>query len=240
MSLAVEALPVSSLSDLDLATRIAQGDRGAFTTVMRRHNRLLCRTARAILRDDADAEDALQDAYLKAYAKIGTFSGESRLSTWLVRIVVNEALGRLRQRKRGQAVVAFAPSRERPSESEEDMLPGRPEDTPENMTLRAEMRKLIERSVDDLPVAFRTVFILRDVEEMTVDETALALQIPSATVRTRLFRAKSLLRESLAREMDLNVDALFEFAGARCDRIVGNVLKKLESGTTPPALRNLT
>jgi RNA polymerase sigma-70 factor, ECF subfamily len=232
MALAVEPLPLSSLSDLELAARIAQGDRGAFTTVMRRHNQLLYRTARAILRDDTDAEDALQDAYLKAYAKIGTFSGDSRLSTWLVRIVVNEALGRLRQRKRDQTVVPFSQSRERPSESEEDMEPGRPEETPENMTLRAEMRKLLERSIDELPVAFRTVFILREVEEMTVEETAVALEIPSGTVRTRLFRAKSLLRQSLAREMELDLDALFEFAGARCDRIVDNVLKKLGSGTT--------
>jgi len=232
MSLAVEPLPLSSLSDLELATRIARGDRGAFTTVMRRHNRVLFRTARAILRDDADAEDAVQDAYLRAYARIGTFAGSSRLSTWLVRIVVNEALVRLRQRKRDQTVVPFSPSRLRPSESEEDMAPGRPEETPENMTLRAEMRKLLERSIDELPVDFRTVFILREVEEMTVEETALALEIPSSTVRTRLFRAKSLLRESLAREMELNLDALFEFAGARCDRIVDNVLKKLGSGAT--------
>jgi RNA polymerase sigma-70 factor (ECF subfamily) len=232
MALAVEPLPLSSLSDLALATRIAQGDRGAFTTVMRRHNQLLYRTARAILRDDADAEDALQDAYLKAYARIGTFSGDARLSTWLVRIVVNEALGRLRQRKRDQTVVPFSPSRERPSESEEDMVPGRHEETPENMTLRAEMRKLLERSIDELPVAFRTVFILREVEEMTVEETALALQIPSGTVRTRLFRAMSLLRESLAREMELSLDGWFEFAGARCDRIVARVLKELESART--------
>ena len=232
MALAVEPLPLSGLSDRELAARIARGDRGAFTIVMRRHNRLLYRTARAILRDDTDAEDALQDAYLKAYAGIGTFAGDSRLSTWLVRIVVNEALGRLRQRKRDQTVVPFSPSRERPSESEEDMVPGRPEETPENMTLRAEMRRLLERSIDELPVAFRTVFILREVEEMTVEEIALALQIPSGTVRTRLFRAKSLLRQSLAREMELNLDALFEFAGARCDRIVDNVLKKLGSGTT--------
>ncbi len=232
MSLAVEPLPLSSLSDLELATRIARGDRGAFTTVMRRHNRVLFRTARAILRDDADAEDAVQDAYLRAHARIGTFAGNSRLSTWLVRIVVNEALVRLRQRKRDQTVVPFSPSRLRPSESEEDMAPGRPEETPENMTLRAEMRKLLERSIDELPVDFRTVFILREVEEMTVEETALALEIPSSTVRTRLFRAKSLLRESLAREMELNLDALFEFAGARCDRIVDNVLKKLGSGAT--------
>ena len=106
-------------------------------------------------------------------------------------------------------------------------MPGRPEETPENMAFRAQLRKLIERRIDELPVAFRTVFILREVEELTVEETALALQIPDGTVRTRLFRAKRLLRESLAREMELDVDSLFEFAGARCDRIVGNVLKKL-------------
>jgi RNA polymerase sigma-70 factor (ECF subfamily) len=227
MTLAAKPLPLSGIGDLDLASRIARGDRGAFAAVMRRHNRLLYRTARAILRDDADAEDVLQDAYLKAYAKIATFSGESRLSTWLVRIVVNEALGRLRQRKRDRTVVPFAPIDDRRSESEEDRMPGRPEETPENMAFRAQLRKLIERRIDELPVAFRTVFILREVEELTVEETALALQIPDGTVRTRLFRAKSLLRESLAREMELDVDSLFEFAGARCDRIVDNVLKRL-------------
>jgi RNA polymerase sigma-70 factor, ECF subfamily len=227
MTAALELLSESSLSDVELAARVCRGERSAFTVLMRRHNRLLYRTARAILRDDADAEDVLQDAYLNAYSKMSTFSGESRLSTWLVRIVVNEALGRLRQRKRDQAVVPFAPIHDRRSESEEDRMPGRPEDTPENMAFRAQMRKLIERRIDELPVAFRTVFILREVEELTVEETALALQIPGGTVRTRLFRAKSLLRESLAREMELDVDSLFEFAGARCDRIVDNVLKQL-------------
>jgi RNA polymerase sigma-70 factor (ECF subfamily) len=186
---------------------------------MRRHNRTLFRTARAILRDDAEAEDALQEAYLQAYRALGTFRGDARLSTWLVRIVANEALGRLRKRTRRGDVLPLSPVEEIPEM--------RTEDGPEGAAQRAEMRRLLEKRIDALPEAYRAVFVLRALEELSVEETAAALGIPEATVRTRFFRARSQLREALSREIDLAYDDAFSFAGVRCDRVVAQVLARL-------------
>ncbi|HVC11201.1 MAG TPA: RNA polymerase sigma factor [Burkholderiales bacterium] len=195
----------------------------AFAQIMRRHNRRLFRTARAILRDDAEAEDALQEAYVQAYRALPGFRGEAQLSTWLVRIVANEALGRLRKRRRGAEVIALG-TEEGWAERQMDQS-----DTaqPERAVERAQSLRLIEAKIDDLPDAFRAVFVLRAVEELSVEETAEALDIPAATVRTRYFRARALLRETLARELDLALQDAFGFAGARCDRIVAHVLARI-------------
>ncbi|HET6492028.1 MAG TPA: RNA polymerase sigma factor [Burkholderiales bacterium] len=222
------ALSISNcaeLSDPELARRIAGGDNPAFEVLMRRHNRALFRTARAILRDDAEAEDALQEAYFKAYRTIGGFRGEARLSTWLGRIVANEALMRLRKRTRRSEIVPL-----HSSATDEDL--NQISDTtmhqgPEISAQRAEMRKLIETQIDALPEAYRPVFMLRAVEEFSVEETADILQIPAATVRSRFFRARSLLREALAREIDVACDDAFAFAGERCDRIVAGVMARI-------------
>jgi RNA polymerase sigma-70 factor (ECF subfamily) len=181
--------------------------------------------ARAILKDDGEAEDALQDAYLDAYRHISTFRGASTLSTWLMRIVINQALMRVRRQKRDRVVVSF-----------DDEAGGRPEppagpaESPTEALRRAEIRRLLEQRIDQLPAAFRMVFVMREVEDMTVDETAACLGIPAATVRTRLFRARALLRESLARDLDMAAADIFAFAGARCDRIVHAVFARLEDG----------
>jgi RNA polymerase sigma-70 factor (ECF subfamily) len=222
------ALSISNcaeLSDPELARRIAGGDNPAFEVLMRRHNRALFRTARAILRDDAEAEDALQEAYFKAYRTIGGFRGEARLSTWLGRIVANEALMRLRKRTRRSEIVPL-----HSSATDEDL--NQISDTtmhqgPEISAQRAEMRKLIETQIDALPEVYRPVFMLRAVEEFSVEETADILQIPAATVRSRFFRARSLLREALAREIDVACDDAFAFAGERCDRIVAGVMARI-------------
>ena len=190
---------------------------------MRRYNTRLFRAARAILKDDAEAEDAVQDAYLDAYRHIGEFRGGSQLGTWLVRIAVNHALMRLRKQKRDRVVVPFAAEAAR--EDRRDLDPEDSTAEPASTTLlRAEVRRMLERRLDELPVAFRTVFILREVEEMSVEETAEALGIPPATVRTRLFRARALLRSALARDLDVATGDVFGFAGSRCDRIVAAVL----------------
>jgi RNA polymerase sigma-70 factor (ECF subfamily) len=188
---------------------------------MRRHNRTLFRTARAILRDDAEAEDAVQEAYLQAYRALGTFRGDARLSTWLVRIVANEALGRLRKRTRRADVLPLIPVEEIPAM--------RTEDGPEGAAQRAQMRRLLEERIDALPDAYRAVFVLRALEELSVEETAAALGIAQATVRTRFFRARSQLREALSREIDLAYDDAFSFAGERCDRVVARVLARLHA-----------
>lgn len=219
------ALP-ATLSDSELCARIARGDMHALEKLMRLYNRPMYRTARAILRDDAEAEDAVQEAYLQAFRSIGLFRGDARLSTWLVRIVANVALARRRKDLRRAAIVPIrgggVEEHELGTEAAE-----RAEDGPESQAQRSELRCLLEQKIDELPEAFRAVFMLRALEELPVDETAAALGIPEATVRTRFFRARSLLREALSQEIDLAFDDAFSFLGERCDRIVAGVLNRL-------------
>jgi RNA polymerase sigma-70 factor (ECF subfamily) len=221
--------PAPVVDDAELVGRIARHDQAAFEVLMRRHNGKLFRVARAILKDDAEAEEALQDAYLEADRHMGDFRGGARLSTWLTRIVINQALMRLRKQKRDRIVVPFGSERAtEQGQAEADVTDERSE-TPPGATLRAEIRRALERRIDELPTAFRTVFVMREVEDMTVDETAECLSIPAATVRTRLFRARALLREALARDMDMATVDVFSFAGERCDRIVAGVLARLRA-----------
>jgi len=212
--------------DPELARRVADGDREAFKVMMKRHNQALFRTARAILKNDEEAEDSVQESWLLAHRSMGSFRGEARLSTWLVRIAVNESLGRLRRSRRSAEVIPMSVD-----DTDVPMQENMPDEShaaaPEVQALRGEVRKLIESRIDKLPDAFRTVFVLRAVEEMSVEETAAALDIPEATVRTRFFRARSLLRESLSREMDVAVEGAFSFLGERCDRIAAAVLARL-------------
>ena len=194
---------------------------------MRRHNTRLFRAARAILKDDAEAEDALQDAYLEAYRHIGEFRGDAQLSTWLTRIVITRALMRLRKEKRHRNVVSID-SRET---SDGDPMEADVEDDkaepPAETVWRGELRKVIEQRIDELPLPFRTVFVLREIEDMSAADTADALGIPEATVRSRHFRARAMLRASIARDVDVASADAFSFDGERCDRIVGNVLARL-------------
>ena len=221
--------PPDANDESRLAARIARHDHAAFEALMRRHNGKLFRVARAILRDDGEAEDALQDAYVDAYRHIGDFRGGSRLVTWLTRIVINHSLMRLRRQKRDRVVVPIDRHRSDDRELPEVDVPDRRSESPSDATLRGEIRRILERRIDELPVAFRTVFVMRDVEDMTVQETADCLSIPSATVRTRLFRARALLRQALERDIDTATLDVFGFAGARCDRIVAAVLRRLQS-----------
>ncbi len=207
-----------------IARRIASGDHAAFELLMRRHNRRLYRLARATLRNDAEAEDALQEAYLSAYRSIGRFRGECALFTWLSRLVLNECLGRQRRYARRQNVIPIVTL---DTYRDVDAMTTTDAGSPDKEVARAEMRALLERKLDALPDTFRTVFVLRAVEEMSVEETAACLSIPEATVRSRHFRARSLLREALAREIDLAERDLFEFGGAHCDRVVASVLSRL-------------
>ncbi|HEY2188609.1 MAG TPA: RNA polymerase sigma factor [Caldimonas sp.] len=216
--------------DHALVARIVGGDTGAFEFVMRRHNGALFRTARAILRDDADAEDALQDAYLAAFRHLGEFRGDARLSTWLTRIVINQALGRLRARRRDNVVELREGVPEDDAAAREEAMDEGHTESPEADAMRSQLRRLLERKIDALPLAFRTAFVLREVEELTIEEAAECLAIPAATVRTRVFRARALLRASLAEEMDVTTGEVFGFGGAHCDRIVAAVLGRLREG----------
>jgi len=211
--------------DEALAGRVAKGDSQAFEALMRRHNRAMFRTARAILHDDAEAEDALQEAYLQAYRTIGGFRGDAKFSTWLARVVANEALARLRKQVRRAAIVPLQGGVE--IDQVNPTMENSMDKGPESAARRAEMRKLLEKRIDALPGAYRPVFMLRAVEEYSVEETASILQIPAATVRSRFHRARSLLREGLASEVDLAYEDVFGFAGARCDRIVASVMQRI-------------
>jgi RNA polymerase sigma-70 factor (ECF subfamily) len=215
-----------SVTDAALLARTAGNDVAAFETLMRRNNGRLFRVARSILKDDSAAEDALQEAYLEAFRHSGTFRGDAQVSTWLTRIVINQSLMRLRKQKRDRVVVPFGASGEDDSQAAEEPADQTAE-SPAASTLRAELRRLLERRIDELPAAFRAVFVMRDVEEMSVQETADLLGIPPATVRTRLFRARALLREALAHDVDSATVDVFGFAGDRCDRIVAAVLARL-------------
>jgi RNA polymerase sigma-70 factor, ECF subfamily len=212
------------MSELGIARRIAGGDREQFATLIRQYNRRLYRLARATLRDDAEAEDALQDAYLSAYHGIRDFRGDAAISTWLSRLVLNECLGRIRRGNRRSKVVPLVSSND-----EVGLVAEEPARRPERIVARAQMRGILEQKLDELPETFRVVFVLRSVEELSVEETAEVLGIPAATVRTRYFRARGLLREALAQEIDLAERDLFEFGGSRCDRICARVLERLEA-----------
>jgi RNA polymerase sigma-70 factor, ECF subfamily len=234
---AFENAALAEMSDVSLAQSSAHGDAKAFELIMRRNNRTLFRTARSILQDDAEAEDAVQEAYLRAYRALDKFNGESRLTTWLTRIVINEALQKMRNRKRESGTVSLdnvvnleMHLEAAQSGNASSNLAAR---GPEAQAMRQQTRQLLERKIDRLPAAFRTVFMLRALEEMSVQETAGCLGITEATVRTRFFRAKSLLRESLAKEIDLVFEDAFAFAGERCDRIVRHVLARIAQSPDP-------
>jgi RNA polymerase sigma-70 factor (ECF subfamily) len=211
-------------TDAELALLAAQGNGAAFRAIMRRHNQLLFRTARAIARSDEEAEDITQEAWLRAWRALAGFRAESKLSTWLVRIAVNEALGRLRRRQ--ARIIPLEAAMMSTDHDMQSALSESPDRGPDKTVERSQIRALIEARIDLLPEAFRTVFMLRAIEEMSVDEVAEVLEIPAATVRTRYFRARALLREGLAQEVDFAIGDAFGFAGERCDRIVAAVLAR--------------
>lgn len=219
----------AAVSDEELVRSISSGDRAAFVVLMRRYDQLLYRTSRSILKNDAEAEDAVQEGYLLAYRGIARFRKEAKLSTWLVRIVANEAMGRLRKTRRAGVLqldnIALQKMQEANMEGPE---------RPDESLSRADTRRLIEANIDALPDAYRVVFVLRAVQELSVEETSEALGIPKATVRSRFSRARSLLREALSKEMDIALGDVFPFAGARCDRMVDSVMTMLKLAEPSP------
>jgi RNA polymerase sigma-70 factor (ECF subfamily) len=229
MTLAPQALAVDAPDDAALVDRLRAGDPGALELAMRRHNRRLFRIARSMLRSNPDAEDALQEAYLSAYRCAGTFRGDASLATWLTRIVVNECTSRLRRQARRDNIVPIVAARAQLPEEADTMVDDRSridDETPDRALLRSELRELLERKIDALPQDFRVVFVMRSIEELSVEETAAGLGLPEATVRTRHFRARGILRESIAQELDMAERDAFSFDGARCDRIVAEVLRR--------------
>ena len=215
----------AAFSDLEIAGRIAEGDVEAVRWVTGRNNQRLYRAAWSILKDRSEAEDALQDAYMKAFDAIETFAGRSTLSTWLTRIVVNEALGRRRHVQRrsellNQKSVLIL------EEYREKLMAGSLTHSPERAVMRRQISKLLETAIARLPDTFRPVFVLREIEGLSVEETAEVLQIPDETVKTRLFRAKRRLQKELDPELCSALSETFSFAGADCERVTEQVVAR--------------
>lgn len=210
--------------DGDLVRRVVAGEAGAFRAIMRKHNQRLFRVARSILRDDSEAEDVLQESYVRAFAHLHEFRGDAALSTWLSRIVINEALGRLRKSRQASVSLDALP----PSTADIITFPlNNGQDDPERSMAQREILRLVEGAIDDLPETFRAVLVARLVEGMSVEETADLLSIKRETVKTRLFRARELLREQIDRQVDPILFDAFPFAGRRCARVTDLVMRRL-------------
>ena len=220
-----DAIAEQPPTEAQLLAMARAGDAGALERIMRKHNRVLFRTARAILRDDAEAEDVVQETYLRAFPALDSFRGDASLSTWLTRIAANEALMRRRSKMReARVVVLDEDAREDWMENAADPAAG-----PEEAAIGGQSRRMLERRIDALPDLYREVFMLRAVEELSVEETSAVLGLPEATVRTRFFRARAMLRGAIEREIDQGTAEAFSFDGARCDRIVATVLARLQA-----------
>jgi RNA polymerase sigma-70 factor (ECF subfamily) len=225
---ASSALPGGQPSDADLVARAGTGDPLAFEAIMRRHNRLLFRTARGVVGDDTEAQDVVQEAYLRAFSSLSSFRQEAALGTWLARIAINVALDT--QRKKGR-VISMEDRPERLADAATaDAAPlYAPEsDTPEAMAARSQMRELLQSVIERLPPIYRSVFILRAVEEMSVDDAAFCLHITSDVVKTRYLRARAMLREMLGAQVEAHAASAFPFAGARCESVVHFVMDELQ------------
>jgi RNA polymerase sigma-70 factor, ECF subfamily len=223
---------VSHDPDSDLVALVLAGDGPAFAAIMTRYNQRLFRVARGVVRDEAEAEDVLQEAYVRAFAALPDFRGEAGLGTWLTRIVLNEALGRMRRRRPTEQLDVLDQDVQT-GDSRVVMFPGVNAPNPEAAAARSEVRRLLERAIDDLPEAFRLVFVMRDIEEMSIDETAANLAIRPETVKTRLHRARRLLRKNLDDKLSTLLRDTFPFQGARCARITQAVMARLGLESAP-------
>jgi RNA polymerase sigma-70 factor (ECF subfamily) len=210
--------------DADLVRRALARDEAAVRAIMQTNNRKLYRLARGILRNDAEAEDVVQEAYVRAFTHLESFRGDSSLSTWLSRIAMNEALGRLRRARPAVSLDALPPGR---LEAEIIQFPLAASEDPEKSMAQREIQAVVEHAVDELPEAFRLVFITRVIEGMNVEETAEILDLKPETVKSRLHRARAMLRDIVERKIGPVVMDAFPFAGRRCERLTDAVLKRL-------------
>jgi RNA polymerase sigma-70 factor (ECF subfamily) len=210
--------------DTELVRRTLARDATAFRTIMERYNRRLSRIARGILRNDSEAEDVVQESYVSAFAHLDSFRGESSLATWLSRITINEALGRLR---RERAAVDLAVVETQRPEAQIIQFPQSGSVDPERTMAQREILQLVERATDSLPEMFRIVFVTRVIEGMSVEETADLLGLRPETVKTRLHRARRLVREQLDKQIGPVLMDAFPFAGRRCQRVTEAVMQRL-------------
>jgi RNA polymerase sigma-70 factor, ECF subfamily len=209
---AIHTVAVSAPGDVLLVHRAMAHEADAFRAIIKTHNQRLYRIARGVVRNDSEAEDIVQEAYVRAFAALATFRGDSSLATWLSRIVINEALGRLRKRRRTVAMPAS-------QEAQIIQFPLNPSDDPERTMAQRQILRLVERATDNLPDVYRTVFIARVIEGLNIEETADLLGVRPETVKTRLHRARALVRKALDDEIGPVLLDAFPFAGRRCERL---------------------
>lgn len=219
MPAVLTVMPAAS-SEMQLVRRALAREGNAFRTIMKTHNQRLYRIARGVVRNDAEAEDIVQEAYVRAFAHLDAFRGDSSLATWLSRIVINEALGRLRKRRRTVAIPAN-------SQAEIIQFPLNPSDDPERTMAQRQILDLVERATDSLPDVYRTVFVARVVEGLSIEETAELLGVRPETVKTRLHRARALVRKALDDQIGPVLLDAFPFAGRRCERLTSAVMRRL-------------
>jgi RNA polymerase sigma-70 factor (ECF subfamily) len=210
----------TGLSDEDIVSRVVRGQTALFEVLMRRHNERIYRAARAILRDDREAEDVMQQTYVNAYAHLRQFDGRATFATWLTRIAVNEAIARAKKQGR------YAPI-EREADVSEASSPGGARPDPEQLAFARELGALLEMAVDDLPDGYREVFVLREIQGMSTSDTADALGVTDDVVKTRLSRAKAALRRDLLDRAGLSAPYTFPFHLSRCDRVVAAVFARI-------------
>jgi RNA polymerase sigma-70 factor, ECF subfamily len=226
---------LSRLVDAELVRVAQEGSASALRLIVRRHNQRLYRVARAIVRDNSEAEDVMQEAYLSAFANLAKFRAEASLATWLTRIVMNKAINRLR-RQDAAVGLDVVDNVERP----EGEIAGMPQLTseldPETTAARSQVRDLLERAIDNLPEPFRVVFVMRMVEELSVKETASSLGLREETVKSRLHRAKRMMREQLEPTLATALTDTFPFQDPRCrDFTDALVARLIENGPTGPS-----
>ena len=209
--------------DAELVRRALARDDTAFRAIMQRHNRRLYRVARSILRNDSEAEDAVQEAYVNAFTHLDGFRGDASLATWLSRITMNEALGRLR---RERPTVELDEAQRTEAQIIQFPQSGTSDD-PERSMAQREILRLVEQATDNLPEIFRIVFVTRVIEGMSVEETAELLGLQPETVKTRLHRARRLVREQLDKQIGPVLIDAFPFAGRRCERVTNAVMQRL-------------
>ncbi len=217
MSLTTDSPVSAESSDAAVVARVRAGHPDAFEWLMRRHNQRLYRAVRAILGDPAETEDVLQEAYVRAFTHLDQFAGRAQFATWLTRIAVNEALHRRRRRERFTTLEDFVSTLASPTSG------------PEHGATDGELRRFLEAAIEELPVDFRTVFALREVEGLSTAETAACLDIPEDTVKTRLHRARRQLQLHLNRRLGASVREVFAFGAAHCDRLVAAVLQRIRA-----------
>lgn len=219
------AAVVVAPTDAELVRRALARDGGAFRAIMKTHNQRLYRLARGVVRNDSEAEDIVQEGYVRAFSHLDSFRGESTLATWLSRIVINEALGRLRKRRRA---IEISMSDDPVLEAKIIQFPLKANsDDPERTMAQRQILQFVERATDNLPDVYRTVFVARVIEGLSIDETAELLGIKPETVKTRLFRARNLVRKQLDEQIGPVLLDAFPFAGERCERLTVAVLERL-------------